>query len=173
MTKPAKRTKPKFTEIRPEYREGEAGRLVRHWRTMFLDSLAETSNVSESARLAGVNPRRVYKIRREEPEFARQWRDALIEGYEHLEMETLHRLRFGNQPDEPKFDIGSALRLLAMHKETIARERARTGAFSEADILASINAKIAAMRARERCAAYPEQDRLPSGARVAEVSDGS
>ena len=60
------------TKIKRQLKEGEEPGLNRHWRSVFLDLLAETSNVSESARRAGVNPSRAYKVRREEPEFARQ-----------------------------------------------------------------------------------------------------
>ena len=58
------------TKIRHEYKKGEKDKPNRHWRTLFLDRLAETSNVSAAARAAGVNPSRAYKVRREEPDFA-------------------------------------------------------------------------------------------------------
>lgn len=138
------------TKIKPEFTTGEKPNLNRHWRGLFLDLLAETSNVAQSARRAGINASRAYKIRREEPEFARRWRAALTEGYEHLELETLNRLRFGTGKDEARFDIANALRLLAMHKETIAREQARLEDGDEGEVIASINAKIAAMRQREK-----------------------
>ena len=121
-----------------------------HWRTIFLEKLAETSNVSASAAEAGITPSRAYKARRDEAKFAEAWFAAVIEGYEHLEMETLHRLRMGTDKDEPKFDIANALRILAMHRETVARERARVEPRDEEAILASIDAKIERMRSRER-----------------------
>lgn len=120
-----------------------------HWRSIFLDKLAETSNVSASAAEAGITPGRAYKARRDEAKFAAAWYAALLEGYEHLEMETLHRLRMGTEKDEPKFDIANALRILAMHRETVARERARVEPRDEEAILASIDAKIERMRSRE------------------------
>lgn len=115
----------KRTRIKPELTAGEKKGLNRHWRGLFLDCLAETSNVSEAAKRAGINPGRAYKIRREEEEFARQWRAALVEGYEHLEMELLARLRAGEAKDGPKFDNGAALRLLALHRDTMAQEHAQ------------------------------------------------
>lgn len=149
MTQKTVRRSAKQTKINPAYKEGEKENLNRHWRTLFLDRLAETSNVTEASRKAEINPSRAYKVRREEPDFARQWHVALLEGYAHLELETLQRLRMGTEKDDPKFDIANALRLLAMHKETVAREKALHGTESEAEVLASINTKIAAMRARE------------------------
>jgi hypothetical protein len=139
------------SKIRDEFRKGEKDKLDRHWRTLFLDTLAETSNVSAAARKAGVNPSRAYKVRREEPGFAAKWGDALLEGYKHLEMETLHRLRMGvdSGKEDRKFDIANALRLLTLHRETVAREKAVRGHMDEDEVLASLNAKIDAMRACE------------------------
>ena len=140
----------KKIKLRPEQKVGEKDNLDRHWVGLFLDTLAETSNVSEASRMAGINPSRAYKFRREDRDFARHWAAALVEGYTHLEMETLQRLRHGTPADGPKFDIANALRLLTLHKETVARERAREDMEDEEEILAGIERKIDAMRARER-----------------------
>lgn len=146
---PERGARAKRTRISDRYREGETDDLDRHWRGFFLDRLAETSNVTEAADFARVNPSRAYKVRREEADFARQWYAALLEGYEHLEMETLHRLREGVAADGNKFDIANALRLLTLHRETVARERARAENRDEAIILASLNAKLEHMRRNE------------------------
>lgn len=142
---------PKTTKINPAFKVGERDRLDRHWRTLFLDTLAETSNVSEAARAAGINPSRAYKVRREEPAFRVKWNEALLEGYEHLEMETLHRRRMGvdGGRDDRKFDIANALRLLTLHRETVARERAIRGEDDEESVLAELNTRLDAMRSRE------------------------
>lgn len=145
----AKKGRAKRTKIAPIYREGEKEDLDRHWRGFFLDKLAETSNVTAAANFSGVNPSRAYKVRREEPEFARLWYAALLEGYEHLELETLRRLRFGVDADGPRFDIANAPRLLTLHRDTVARERARIENSDEASVLASLNAKLEAMRQNE------------------------
>ncbi len=139
------------TKIRTEQRDGEKPGLDRHWRSLFLDTLAETSNVSAAARKAGINPSRAYKVRRIEPAFRTKWQEALLEGYEHLEMETLHRLRMGvsSGKDDRKFDIANALRLLSLHSQTVAHERAIREEEDEEVILAELNAKIDAMRARD------------------------
>ena len=113
MPKVAK-ARTKRTKIADVYRRGEKNKLDRHWRAFFLDHLAETSNVTAAAHFAGVNPSRAYKVRREDAAFARKWYAALLEGYEHLELETLRRLREGVPADGPKFDIANALRLLTL-----------------------------------------------------------
>ncbi|SFF73829.1 hypothetical protein SAMN05518801_101102 [Novosphingobium sp. CF614] len=118
-----------------------------HWRTYFLVALAETSNVTAASAAAGVHPSRAYKACREEPGFAREWRAALLEGYESLELELLHRLRFGEPRDgEVKFDNAAALRLLGLHRETVARERAIRENEDLAVVRASIQAKLARLR---------------------------
>lgn len=126
MPKVAK-ARTKRTKIADVYRRGEKNKLDRHWRAFFLDHLAETSNVTAAAHFAGVNPSRAYKVRREDAAFARKWYAALLEGYEHLELETLRRLREGVPADGPKFDIANALRLLM---RTRLRERRQSDTLS-------------------------------------------
>ncbi|MEM6856826.1 MAG: hypothetical protein AAF559_03070 [Pseudomonadota bacterium] len=136
------------TKIKDQLKEGEEKGLNRHWRGLFLDFLAESSNVSESARRAGINPSRAYKVRREEPAFARQWLAALWEGYMHLEMEVLCRLREGEKPksEKEKYDFANAIRLLNAHRENAARAQAEQRNVSAADIRASIDRKVEAIR---------------------------
>lgn len=135
------------TKITPRQRdEGGEGKVDKHWRTYFLQSLAETSNVTAAAAAAGVCPSRAYKARREHAGFLAAWRAALVEGYEHLEMEALGYLRCLD-PDR-KMDVGAALRLLAAHKDTVARERARENDRDEQDVIDSIDAMLDEMRGR-------------------------
>lgn len=136
------------TKIKRQLKTGEDAGLNRHWRGLFLDFLAETSNVSESARKAGVNPSRAYKIRREEPEFAKAWLAALYEGYLHLEMEVVRRLREGDMETAAsgKYDFANAIRLLAAHRDTAARAQAQQRNVSAAEVRASIDRKVEAIR---------------------------
>ena len=137
------------TKITPAQKEaGGEGSINKHWRTYFLQELAMTSNVTASAAAAGVSPSRAYKTRREHADFAAQWRAALYEGYEHLEMEVLAYLR-GNAPDK-KIDVANAIRLLAAHRETVARMRALEEDGDEQAVLDSIDAMIDAMRQRSQ-----------------------
>ena len=83
-------------------REVEAGQQPetanapkRQWKTTFLNALVETSCVRQSARCANISPREVYAARRKDEQFARDWRAALVEGYQNLELEMLARLRAG------------------------------------------------------------------------------
>ena len=138
------------TKVKRQLKAGEQARLNRHWRGLFLDLLAETSNVSESARKAGINPSRAYKIRREEPEFAKAWLAALYEGYIHLEMEVVRRLREGDMDagHSGKYDFANAIRLLAAHRDTAAQAQAQQRNVSAAEVRASIDRKVEAIRAQ-------------------------
>jgi len=136
----------------------------RNWRDVFIAALAETSNVTAAARLADINLSHVYKTRREDPAFALRWFAALSEGYDNLEMELLYRLRSGKLEEtdadgtKRKFDIGTAFRCLFAHREAVIREKGRRMMADESATIASINAKIDAMRAREK-----EAERLLAG----------
>ena len=121
----------------------------------FLETLAESSNVRAAAEAAGMGVRTVYRLRRDDPEFARAWYAALAEGYDNLEMEMLEHLRSQGTGDAApanarKFDTATALRCLTAHRENVAREKGRRALADEVTTIASINAKIDALRARAR-----------------------
>ncbi|WP_201742536.1 hypothetical protein [Novosphingobium ovatum] len=125
------------------------------WAKAFLAELAATSNVSAAARKAKVSTALVYEARRCDPAFAQAWRGALCEGYDHLEMELLRRLRAGEikpaagtKRSARAYDNATAFRLLSAHRETVASERAARDDMDEDAILASINAKLERMRQR-------------------------
>lgn len=124
----------------------------RDWRRKFLAYLAESSNVTQSAAQANISPSRAYRSRREEPEFARQWLAALWEGYSHLEMEVLRRLRDGDQhtSENDKYDFANAIRLLNAHRESAARAQAEQRSVSAAEIRAAIDRKVASIRQQVR-----------------------
>jgi hypothetical protein len=126
----------------------------KNWPEIFLNHLAETSNVKASADAASVTQTLVYKKRRTDPAFAERWYAALAEGYDTLEMELLERLRTGRLEDElpdgtkRKFDIGTAFKCISAHRDTVLREKARRSLSDEVSTMTTINAKIDAMRAR-------------------------
>lgn len=127
------------------------------WSKVFLAELASSSNVAASARKAGIHTSTAYEARRNDAEFNREWQQALCEGYEHLEMELLGRLRAGEikPPASAKravrqFDNSIALRLLFAHREAAAQQRAIRDNEDADAILASIDAKLDKMRERSQ-----------------------
>jgi hypothetical protein len=125
------------------------------WQRLFMRTLAETSNVAAAAERACVSVSWVYKLRRQDSDFARRWFAALCEGYENLEMELLYRLRNGKTTDEAgnKYDNAMALRLLTAHRADAARGRALREDADEQAVLDSIDAMIDAMRERSAASA--------------------
>lgn len=120
------------------------------WRPAFLEALAATSNVKASATKAKISTSTAYAARRADRSFRQQWRIALCEGYDQLEMELLQRLRSGQRPTtKTKFDNATALRLLMAHRAEVSKERALQEQEDEAAILASLTNKLNLMRERE------------------------
>lgn len=136
-----------------------------NWGMIFLSELAATSNVSAAARKAGISTSTAYDTRRASPEFNRKWQEALCEGYDHLEMELLHRLRTGevkpasgSKRGARSFDNGTAFRLLSVHREAVSKQRAINDNRNAGEIIQSINAKLGAMRQRRLAAAARENN---------------
>ncbi|KUR73632.1 hypothetical protein AQZ52_01290 [Novosphingobium fuchskuhlense] len=126
-----------------------------HWMGEFLEALADTSNVSAAARKASIDVSTAYQRRRHDHEFNRRWQIALCEGYDNLEMELLYRLRTGElkpvtstKRASRTFDNATAFRLLAAHRESAARERARRDHVSAEEIRAAIDRKVDELRKR-------------------------
>lgn len=126
--------------------QSAAQRKQEKWKRVFLETLVATSNVSASAEEAGVPTTDVYRTRRADEAFAAEWRAALFEGYTNLEMEVLGYLR--DPAPKRKLDVAVALRLLAAHKETVAKERAHRTSVSAAQVRATIDRKVEKLRKR-------------------------
>ncbi|PIW54938.1 MAG: hypothetical protein COW16_08485 [Sphingomonadales bacterium CG12_big_fil_rev_8_21_14_0_65_65_10] len=135
-------------------KQGEVLPMAYHWERDFMQALAETSNVSAAAARAMVSTREVYDERRRNSAFAAKWRAALYEGYCNLEMEVLGYLR--DPAPKRKMDVANALRLLAAHKESIAKEGAQRANVSAAEVRASIERRV--QKLREQIAARRERE---------------
>ena len=72
------------------------------------------------------------------------------EGYFLLEIEVLRRLREGDQKakDGERYDFANALRLLVAHRENAAHAAAQQRNVSAAEVRASIDRKVEAIRLR-------------------------
>lgn len=101
-------------------------------RAAFLDHLAATCNVKQSAAVANVDVRMVYKIRRREPVFAAKWEEALALGYQMIETRLVGHVLAGRCRTDPlsnedsnegPIDFESALRLLAVHRNPTGKPR--------------------------------------------------
>jgi hypothetical protein len=111
----------------------------------FFEVLGMTSNVAEACRQAKLNDSTVYGMRSRDPEFRERWEVALEEGHVRLQMEMLHRARFGSEKTvtdsaEGKpvrtqivhsYNDGLAMFLLKAHAATVEARRARMAALAE------------------------------------------
>ena len=132
-----------------ESEPSEAKRIGRGWRRAFLVALGQSSDIAFACKVAGVPVEFAHSARREELDFAIAWRRALLEGYENLELETLHYLRTGRPPHgEGKFDVLNAIRLIKGQAEVAARERSVREEDDEQEVLDSIDKLLDGMRER-------------------------
>lgn len=125
------------------------GRSINsRWRDKFIAELSRTSNVTKAAEFAKVDTATAYRTRSANSEFARHWQAALWEGYLHLEMEVLRRLREGEQQTDggDKYDFANAIRLLSAHRENAAKAQAAQRNVSAAEVRASIDRKVEQIR---------------------------
>ena len=123
---------------RPQIRRKHKRALRPAETGRFLACLAETCNVSYSARAVGRSARVFYDLRRRDAAFRAAWMEALREGYDHLELEMVRRARFGTPRDvfyqgrrtatTRVFDNGTALRLLHLHRKSVEQMRAADAA---------------------------------------------
>jgi hypothetical protein len=127
----------------PQKRKARTVGLTKGRRKRFLAELAESANVTEAARIAGVGKSTVYRMRASDPTLAEQWDEALDQGYAELEAMLLHRCLFGSERVEIVEDgegavksrkrvreipMGVAIRLLTLHAAKVERRRAARGA---------------------------------------------
>ena len=156
----------------------EAARF-KQWSKPFLAELAATSNVSAAARQAGIFTSTAYDTRRTNAEFNRAWQRALCEGYDHLEMDLLRRLRDGEVKPAAgakrgvrAYDNATALRLLSAHRDSAGRQRAiRTNEDAETIIL-QINAKLEKIRERQLAAKQRALAAPIADAATGQINDG-
>ncbi len=158
--------------------KGATRKTVARWtkarKGLFLERLAATSNVAESARAAGVTARAAYDLRARDPDFDAAWKAALDIGFAELEMLVLRHALTGSERTETvkdgpegtlkqvktvhSYPLAVALRLLAVHREEVERFRLMEAARNGCDeaVLDRIRAEMAQVRTRIAGAALDE-----------------
>ena len=105
-------------------------------RGIFLEHLAATSNVTASAREAGMHVRSAFYLRERDAQFAEDWdsalrtADARLAGKLIVYAETRGKTppREGDEADElAGFDPQLALQMLALHRDRMTGRRRRGG----------------------------------------------
>lgn len=132
-------------------------------RALFLETLADTANVREAARVAGMGKSCAYYYRQRDPGFAKAWTQALDVAFDELGTLLLRHALFGTEQVEiienEKGEIKSrkvkreiplmlAHRLLQDHRAEVAQMRALRAA--EGPDTSSARAQLEAVLARLR-----------------------
>ena len=131
--------------------EGGKARPSGRQMDIFLDALAESSNVAASARAAGVSANAMYRERRRNPGFAARWHEALIAPSGNVKDATL-------KSRAQKYRLG--LSLLAAHRAAVRGGAAAPAAQALAgDAKARLAVKLRAMQAR----LHKERERRADG----------
>ena len=99
-------------------------RAKRPWEKAFLETLAETCNVSFSARAAGIAREHAYWYRKKHADFAKDWAEAMETGVDALRLHARRlamgeysepRTVAGERVDVPIYETRVLLRLLEAH----------------------------------------------------------
>lgn len=165
MTKRSSGGAARTAAVRPprdaQARPPRANEWTGEKRETFLATLAQTLNVTASARAAEMSPASARMLKRRDAGFAEAWEEAMIAAYEELELALIRRATKGvSKPvwhqgkrvgRERVFSESMALQLMAQHRTTVMELRARRGigaAHDEADeaIRARLILRIETMR---------------------------
>ncbi len=145
-------------------------------RAAFIDMLAETANVSASAKAAGVSSFEVYQLRKASKGFRDQWARALGEGYVRLEADLLAEAlkpvanATADKTIKQKAEkTRIAMFLLTAHRAAVRGEAKAQSAApavqrrpSLAAARADLAARFATMRERMADIETDDDDRLPA-----------
>lgn len=97
-------------------------------KDLFFETVAESCNVTRSAKIAGMSTTTAYRHRKNDAAFRQRWREAVAIGYAQLEMAMLERALVGRSKEicvagENKtiqeYDDRMGLALLKLHRETV------------------------------------------------------
>lgn len=146
---------------KPQLRPSRVDGWTDERRQVFLETLAETCNVTASIEQAGMKSKSgLYQLRQRDPEFRELWEQALLQGYAELEFALLQRsihgvpkpvFHSGKRIAEVRtFNDGAALSLLKKHGESVARIKAREAARDPDAIYDELTYRLAEIRVRMR-----------------------
>jgi hypothetical protein len=140
-------------------------------RTAFLTELAHSCNVSRAHKAAEMGERGAYALRQRDPEFARQWQQALELGYSRLELalarralEVLGELELDERAEPlATMTVEQAIAVLNLHRRSVqqgaAHQRRLHHVATQEETDAVLLRKIAMIK-RQRAIA---QSRLDGG----------
>lgn len=171
-----------------QMRRAQPNKLTQACEQAFLSALSATANVKLAAAAAGAAEGAFYRRKRRNAGFAREWRLALQEGYDRLELALLAAAqpeafadddwRRNDRPDLPPLTPNQALQLMYLHQKEARLsfmpfpERLRPGETQEArstHLMLIHEAKLERDRLAYRIAQAERLAREPAG----EGADGA
>jgi hypothetical protein len=151
---------------RLQVRAAREGSWTAANRRVFLDHLATTCNVRRAAQAVGMSEPGAYALRRRDPEFARQWQEAVQLGYEVVEAMLLARAmgtgadavlpeREDGDPVPPSPETMDTELAMSLMRQQLAggaspgkRIGPRPRCATKAELVAELNKRIAAVKRR-------------------------
>lgn len=85
--------------------------------SIFVAKLAECGNVTASAQAIGISRQHAYRLRDQDPKFAKEWDDALETAMDALESEAYRRAFQGT--DKPVFHKGEQCGTIREYSDTL------------------------------------------------------
>ena len=143
---------------KPQMREASPTNWTKAKEREFLSVLAETCNVTQAAREAGVSVSYAYKRRTSDAKFRAAWLEALSAAYQRLELvlldrafngtEKLVKRRDGTEERMLEYSNQLGLTLLKMHRETAAEANVEISTESADEIRERLIQKLRRLKAR-------------------------
>lgn len=97
---------------------GKACRIAAARQRRFLETLAETANVSRAAREAGVARSALYRLREQSATFRTRWQEAMDQALDEIEAMLMDRAVHG--VDRPVFFGGKECGAIRHYSDTLA-----------------------------------------------------
>ncbi|WP_077148658.1 hypothetical protein [Sphingopyxis sp. KK2] len=130
-------------------------------RRAFLAELAHSCNVSRAHKAADMGERGAYALRQRDPQFARQWQEALELGYGRLEMalarralEVLGELELDERAEPlAVMTVEQAIAVLSLHRRSVQQgkpQQRRSGHVATQEETDAVLLKKIAMIKRQR-----------------------
>lgn len=143
----------------PQRRTGRRSDWTRKMSEQFVETLADTCNVTLAAASIGRSIGNVYKWRGKDASFRAAWDRALAVGYSRLELMLLERAlhgvekvvvaRDGTSSVMREYPDRVALTLLRMHRETAAMAEESVDGREHEEACARIIAKLSRLKERD------------------------
>jgi hypothetical protein len=144
---------------KPQVRKASKRSFTKAKRAKFLSVLAETCNVSEACRRAGVSNGYVYEKRKTDAAFRAGWIEAIGIAYQRLELmllerafngtEKIVRRKDGSEERMIEYSDQLALTLLKMHRATAIEAAPESAPENIEEIRERLFNKLERLRKRE------------------------